>query len=262
MDDVMSSRTGNSVQTPEAAKHMIGCERCRNLMRFLNDAGRAPVPSESQLRRIRAGILENLEPVRPLPPSSIFLFACATIFLCVVAVGALLFGMNGWGVRNMVQRVAVFATLGCSAVLLAVSMVRQIVPGSKHALAPAALPIAVLAVLMLAIAATFRPQEESAFVGGGLPCLRNGLTYSIPAAFLFWLLLRRGAMLFPKPIGAAAGGLAGLIGLTVLEVSCPNLNVFHHLVWHGGVVLIGVLAGAALGAAVEYIEPWRNQTMF
>jgi hypothetical protein len=35
-----------------------------------------------------------------------------------------------------------------------------------------------------------------------------------------------------------------LIGLSVLEVNCPNLNVFHILVWHGGVVLIGSLAGA------------------
>jgi hypothetical protein len=45
-------------------------------------------------------------------------------------------------------------------------------------------------------------------------------------------------MLYPKLIGAAAGGLAGLIGLSVLEINCSNLDVFHILVWHWGVVLI------------------------
>ena len=69
----------------------------------------------------------------------------------------------------------------------------------------------------------------------------------------------RGAILFPKFIGAAAGALAGLIGLSVLEINCPNLNVFHILVWHGGVVLVSSSAGALLGAAVEYLERRRIQ---
>jgi hypothetical protein len=138
-------------------------------------------------------------------------------------------------------------------------MVRQMVPGSKHVIAPAALPIAILAALMLMIAATFRSQQESAFIAGGLTCMKNGLTYSIPAAFLLWLILRRGAILSPKLIGAAGGGLAGLIGLSVLEVNCPNLNVFHILVWHGGVILITSLGGALAGAVVEYTEGPRSQ---
>jgi hypothetical protein len=50
-----------------------------------------------------------------------------------------------------------------------------------------------------------------------------------------------------------------LTGLTVLEINCPNLNVFHILVWHWGVVLISSGAGALLGAAVERIERWRGR---
>jgi hypothetical protein len=37
-------------------------------------------------------------------------------------------------------------------------------------------------------------------------------------------------------------------------VNCPNLNVFHILVWHGGVVLISSLGGALIGALAEFIE--------
>jgi hypothetical protein len=88
--------------------------------------------------------------------------------------------------------------------------------------------------------------------------MRNGLVYSIPTALLFWMLLRRGAILFPKLVGAAAGGFAGLIGLSVLEVNCPNLNEYHVLVWHWGVILISSLAGVALGAVAEYIDRRKN----
>ena len=259
MDDLMSSGPENAILRPEAVEHLVSCAHCRRLKHVLDESWKTSAPSESQLKRIRAGIVDNLQPVRPLAPSRFFLFACAIIFLCVVAVGAMPFGMNGWEALNNAQRIAIFVALIASAVLLASSLVRQMVPGSKYAFAPAALPIAILSALMLIIAVSFRSQEESAFIVSGLACVRNGLTYSMPAAFLFWLVLRRGAILFPKLIGAAAGGLAGLVGLTVLELNCPNLNVFHILLWHWGVVLISSLAGASLGAAVEHIDRWRNR---
>ena len=97
-------------------------------------------------------------------------------------------------------------------------------------------------------------QADLGFFQSGLTCMKSGLTYSIPGALFFWLLVRRGAILFPNLIGAAAGGLAGFIGLTVLEINCPNLDVYHVLVWHGGVVVISSVAGVLLGAAVEYID--------
>ena len=259
MDGIISSHSGDALLSPEAAEHIVRCERCRGLVRLLDEAREIPTPSESQLKRIQAGMLESLKPVRPLPPSRIFLLAFALIFLSVVAVGALMLGIHGWSVLSMEQKIAIFATLAASAVLLALSMVRQMVPGSKHFVSPTTLPIAVLVLLMVVIAAMFRSGEESAFVANGLMCIRNGLEYSIPTALLFWMLLRRGAILFPKLIGAAAGGFAGLIGLSVLEINCSNLNVYHILVWHWGVILVTSLAGAALGATVEYIDRYRDK---
>jgi hypothetical protein len=261
MDAEIGSFAASSELPPDALEHFIGCTRCRSLMRVLNQNEDEPAPSERELQRIREKILVNLKPVRPMPPFRILLFVCALIFLSVVTVGILALGMSGWGALSVEQRIVVFATLAASAVLLAVSMVRQMAPGSKHTLSPAVLPTAILCALMVMIAAMFRSQKESAFVATGLMCMRNGLTYSLPAGILFWLLLRRGAVLFPKLIGAAAGGLAGLVGLSVLEVNCPNLNVFHIAVWHWGVILLSSLAGLVLGAAVEYIERWRHREL-
>ena len=259
MDDVIGSWSGDSVLEPEHAKHLTHCGRCRALTVVLDNTDVGFHLSEKLLRRVQAG-MDDLKPIRPLPPPRILLLASAIVFLSVVVVGALLLGTTGWHVLNMLQRTAVFVTLAVSAVLLANSMVRQMVPGSKHAFAPATLPIAILIALMLVIVATFRSQRESAFILGGLACMKNGLLFSVPAAFLLWLILRRGVLLLPKLIGAAAGGLAGLSGLSVLEVNCPNLNVLHILVWHGGVVVISSLGGALVGAAVESIQRWRNQT--
>jgi hypothetical protein len=254
MNDLMISTSERRAQAVGSAEHLTRCERCRILTQVLDEVGSGSAPSDSQLKRIKIAIVENLKPVRPLPPSRVLLLACAIIFLCVVAVGAMRLGTNGWAALNIDQRIAVFSSLAASAILLAASMVRQMVPGSRHTLPPTALPVGILVVLTLVIAATFRSHEEVAFVAGGVGCIKNGLLYSAPAALLFWLLLRRGAILFPKLIGLAAGGLAGLIGLSILEVNCPNLNIFHILVWHWGVVLVSSLAGALVGAAVEYIE--------
>jgi hypothetical protein len=262
IDDLMSSLPGNPVQTPEAVDHLVKCEKCRTLMSVLHEGGNRAAPPEDQIKRIQDRIVENLKPVRPLAPSRFLLFACAIIFLCIVAIGATPSRMNGWGALSAMQRIAVFATLAASAVLLAISMIGQMVPGCKYALAPAALPIGILTALTIVLAATFQRKQEAAFVAVGLVCMRNGLTYSIPAAFLFWLLVRRGAILYPKLIGAAAGGLAGLVGLSVLEINCSNLNVLHILVWHWGVVLISSVAGTLLGAAVEYTERRHSRKVY
>jgi hypothetical protein len=240
----------------------VTCRDIDGLMRLLENADDALRPSESVLRRIQVGILEDLNPIRPLAPSSILLLECAISFLSVVAVGALLLGMNGWGALSLVQRIVVFSTLVVSAVLLAISMVRQMEPGSRHIIAPAVVIVAIPVGLMLVIEAMFRSQQEPAFLPTGVMCMNNGLTYSIPVGFLLWLVLRRGAVLYPKLSGAVAGGLAGLAGLTVLEVKCPDLNAFHILVWHVGVVVIGSLGGGLLGGAIESIEKWRKRARF
>jgi hypothetical protein len=205
-------------------------------------------------------MIEDIRPVRSLPPAGLFLLAFALIFLSVVAGGAVRLGADGWEVLSVEQKVVTFAALAASATLMAVSMVRQMAPGSKEAISATVLPIGGFVVLMAAMGAVFRSEQELAFVANGLKCLRIGLQYSIPPIFLFWLLLRRGAVLFPGIAGAAAGGFAGLIGLSVLQISCPNLNTYHILVWHLGVILISALAGAGLGAAVGYFDRRSQET--
>jgi hypothetical protein len=257
MDDAISSRSGDFRFEPLLAEHLIQCKHCRSLTRLLAHVDNEFRPSDSLSRRITAGILEDLQPIRPLPSFSVLLSACATISLSVVGVGTLLLGTSGWRAQTLEQRIAMFVTLGASTVLLAISMVRQMVPGSKRFFSPAVLLVAISGLLMTVIAATFRSQEESAFLTNGVICMKNGFMYSIPAAFLLWLVLRRGGVLDPNLIGGVAGALAGLTGLSALEVNCSNLNVFHILVWHGGVVAISSVGGILLGT-ITYAHGARS----
>src|SRR5271154_5876146 len=55
-----------------------------------------------------------------------------------------------------------------------------------------------------------------------------------PASVLFWVLLIRGAVLYPKLTGAAAGGFAGLIGVSVLEVGAHFGPLSHSGMAFGG----------------------------
>jgi hypothetical protein len=258
IDDLISSRSILSVLPSGAAEHLTGCERCRSLMRVLQEDSARQSPSPTGLGQIKAVLLQDLKPVRPLAPAFAFRAAFGIIFLAVTVVGSFQLRAYGWGVLSIPQRIVVFTSLAAGTGLLASSMVRQMFPGSKHTVSPALLLVGVLALLMLPASAVFQPQVEFAFVSNGLSCLRAGLSYAIPGAILLWLLLRRGAVLSPKLAAATAGGFAGLIGLTVLEVHCPILNRYHILVWHMGVVLLSMLGGLSLGAALEGIGTWRK----
>jgi hypothetical protein len=185
--------------------------------------------------------------VRPLGSQRALFSAFALIFLAVVGGGSLLLGTDGWRALGVLQRIAVFAPAAACAGLLALSLVRLMAPGSEHFISPTRLAIAVLPLLALIIVIVFHSRDESGFVSAGLACLRIGLICAVPGAVLFWLLLRRGAILSPCLTGTIAGGLAGLAGLMVLEVQCLNLNLFHILAWHWGVALLAILGGLALG---------------
>jgi len=70
-------------------------------------------------------------------------------------------------------------------------------------------------------------------------------------AFLSWLLLRRGFAVNSVSAGLVGGALAGLCGVTMLELHCVNFEALHVLVWHTAVVPVSAAAGALVGWALR-----------
>jgi hypothetical protein len=207
-----------------------------------------PLPSvpPDRLKQIQAALIADLKPVRPLASTGVYFAAFAGIFVAVCVIGCYLAGENGWHALSELQKLAVFVPLIATSALLAFSLVRQMRPAAKHTRTSALLSVIIFALLLPIMAVLFQPVQESAFVRNGLVCFRTGMVFAIPAALLFSLLLLRGAGLSPLLTGMTAGGLAGLVGLAVLEIHCPNLNVYHIVVWHVSVVLVCMIAGLIL----------------
>jgi len=125
------------------------------------------------------------------------------------------------------------------------------IPGSRHRISPRLLPAGIAVLLAIVIAAFFQFQHEQNFWGHAWPCIRVGLPIGVLAAMPFWLILRRGAILSPGMTGASTGLLAGLVGTSVLEIHCPNLDAWHILISHFGVAILCALAGLGIGLAAE-----------
>jgi hypothetical protein len=194
----------------------------------IGEAPQAAPPSPEQMKRIEAGILADLKPVKPLAPPAVFVCALIVI-LAALAAGAAVLGIAGWQALDLTQRTAVFSALTASAALLAFLAGRLIVPG-KRSVVPLLVRSRGMGVDGRRVRHPVSAAKESAFVATGLVCLRIGLECAIPAEVLFWLLLQRGAVLNPVLTGVTAGALAGLGGLTVLEIFCANPDAYHILV--------------------------------
>jgi hypothetical protein len=227
-----------------ANDHIGKCLRCRNLYRtFSREAG---VPGDVE-QRIAERLKSTLKPVHPLPPSRVIASAVVALFLAFSV--AIMMRMNLAGIRVMgtVQAVAVSAFLLAGLALLALSLARQMRPGSAWPISQWSLLALVGGGLGTAVAGLFPWETSGEFVSRGWECLRSGLLMALPAALASAYLVSRGAPLDLNRTGATVGAIAGWLGLTVLQYKCDLQNAAHLLVWHLGVVMLSTLVGATIG---------------
>jgi hypothetical protein len=74
---------------------------------------------------------------------------------------------------------------------------------------------------------------------------------AVPTGIASWLVLHRGFAVNRTAAGLSAGTLAGLAGLAMLEIHCPNFHAMHVMVWHTAVIPISGLAGALLARLLK-----------
>jgi hypothetical protein len=243
LDELLSS---SAALNEEAQAHIASCATCRSLKMAMDRP--ATDLNRSALDRIRGSVLSGLVPVRPLASARVFaaLFICT--FLAAALLGALKFGIYGWPALDVAQRISIFVLLVILAVLTAVTAARQMRPGAKR-IGGGVLFMVIFAAIEAVFLVLFHDYSLGRFVHWGTGCLRAGLLCAIPVALLIWFLVRRGYVLNPVSAGAAIGCMAGLAGLTALEIHCPILTIPHVAVWHAAVVAISAAAGALAGLA-------------
>lgn len=237
----------------EAQEHLASCSRCSQLQAVFESSKPAEFPAALQ-SRIESAILPELKPVSPLPGAwqiTAILFFCAA---AVVAMANGQLGVAGWLARNRLQVFVDFTLLGVSILVVAFALAKQMAPGSQQA-APAWTFIATpLLALLAAVDLLFGYHWSPNFWPRAFACWEVGVACAAVSAPLFWLVLRRGFSLTPVSQGAMTGLLAGFVGVTVLEIHCPNLDRMHIADGHIGAAITAVLAGAALSALVSHFR--------
>jgi hypothetical protein len=213
----------------------------------------APVEPEL-LKQIAASMQSSLRPVRPLPPK--WMLAAGLTLICAAVATAAAARAGFYGIEKLAlwERVLIFSTLGIMAWTWGVEFVSQLIPGSRRHLSAGTLLSIGTALLLGVFELIFRDYRTDHFISAGLACLLSGLLVAIPAALLSWLLLRRGFAVNTVAAGFVGGALAGLCGVTMLELHCANSQALHVLVWHTGVVPVSAAVGALAGWALRRLK--------
>jgi hypothetical protein len=197
------------------------------------------------LDRVTASIGASLRPVRPMAPAWMLASILWLLSAGIAVLSAYALGTYGIQKLNGAETAAIFSALGVFTWLAALLSVAAMIPGGMR-WNPARLLLIVLVAWIALDAVLFHDYQMDAFVRQGIPCLRAGLIVAVPTGVASWLVLRRGFAVSAAAAGLAAGTLAGLAGLIMLEIHCPNLHAMHVMVWHTAVIPISALVGTLL----------------
>jgi Negative regulator of sigma F len=204
-----------------------------------------PYQMDPTLRSRVSASMTDVQPVRPVSP--VWMVASLLSISALIAIAsASALGLYGITKLSGVEIATIFSALGMFTWLTAMASVGEMIPGSRKWMNPVMLLALILIGSIAVDAILFRDYAMGAFVPAGIPCLRAGLAVAIPAGIGSWLVLRRGFAVNHRSAGLAAGTLAGLAGVTMLEFHCPNFLAPHVIVWHTAVIPISALVGARI----------------
>lgn len=202
-------------------------------------------------RKILQDLKPSLTPVKPIPSRGSLFLVLLAVFVAVSAGLVALMNKTGLHMMTPLQRGAISAILAGGGILFAIRLSGQMIPGSK-----AVIPLwALLSLCGVAVfgglAALFPWQTSGSFFSEGWPCAAMELALLIPAAAIFWLFARRGALFASAGFGATLTAAAAFLVLMPLQAQCMFQQAPHLLVWHGGTALLMIALGALVGNALR-----------
>ena len=229
--------------------------RDRDIDRILREAAQAPHAMDPALpERIAKSFGPALRPVRPLPPAWVLSAGVVLATATIALAGAIRLGLHGIENMSALDRIVIFPAIAVLLWMAARSVVSEIIPGSRRRIAPGTL-LGVFCLTLLAVfAVLFHDYRAERFVSQGIVCLSAGLLHAIPAGLVNWVFLRRGFAVSPVSAGLAAGILASMAGVGMLELHCANFEAPHVMIWHTAVIPVSAAAGALLGWLVSYVR--------
>jgi hypothetical protein len=200
-------------------------------------------PDAALVERIGAALAADARPVQPVAAAGDTVSGLLVVFLAMASLGATILGFYGVLRLPAWDIALVLSPLAGLALLAAAASANAMRPGSRRRFHPWVLMAAGIALMGTIFAFLLQDHTLGQFVPQGLTCLKAGLSWALPTAIFAWILLRRGYPVDRRAAGVAQGTFAGLAGLAVLELHCPNFRMWHVVVWHLAVVPVSALAG-------------------
>jgi len=239
---------------PDAVeKHLEKCPECRALYAFLTGKADADELSPETRKRIENRLSASLKAVKPLPSGSQLSLGFFLIFAAVSAVFVAMSGVRGAAGLNVAQFAGILGIVGGVALLLAVTLSREMVPAEKKLFTSPTWFLLMLAALLIAAVSLFPWKVGANFLPASWHCFSTGFLYSGVAAGLMILYLGRGAPFSLGMAGAGAGLLAGLAGVVVLHFGCPMHSAPHIALGHLGVPFVGAILGYIIGHFLPHV---------
>jgi hypothetical protein len=224
----------------------------REIDEALSKAGQSSQPLDmASLKSVAASIQASMQPVRPLGPTWLLAGAVVLTGAIIATAGAAHAGFFGIQKLDWLERALIFSMLGVFLWAAAREFINQMIPGSRHFLAPGTLLAITALVMGILFAVLFRDYQTTHFLSAGVTCLVVGFLFAVPTGLASWWLLCRGFAVNPVSAGLVAGTLGGLAGVTMLELHCDNFQALHVILWHTAVVPLSAAVGALVGWALR-----------
>jgi len=233
--------------TEAERRHLDECPSCQMLFGAAAPLDVASLPRPS----VVSTILGDLKPVKPLPSVSRLALIFGTVLIVVLALFTYMAGAKGFFALSPTARMLLFSIIGVGAMLFSFSVAQQMIPGSLRRVPLWPIAIALCLAFFGMVGLLFWDVTNWAPPRTIHACLWIGLGAAALTAAIGSLIVRRGAWADRFSTIVSIGALSGVSALLVLTVHCPILKASHVFLWHGGAVLLVLLAAWIVGRRYE-----------
>ena len=230
--------------SPEAQRHLSQCPLCQ----ALQGAQMPPQSEPSRLSdRVLTSVLVDLKPVKPIASPWVLTLAFTATLIATLALVVWLTGSAGFFALSATARMLMMSIIGVGALLFSFSLAQKMIPGSLLRVPVLQVALALAVAFIFVVALMFHDVTDWKTLAMERTCLWLGIGAAVVTATLGSLLVRRGAWINRFATVVSIGALSGVSALLALTVHCPILKATHILVWHGGAVLVAILAAWLVG---------------
>jgi Negative regulator of sigma F len=240
--------TSGATLSPEEQRHLSQCTVCQALYTAQIASGSEQVALST---RTLTTVLAGLTPVRPISSPWLLALSFTAVVIAVLALAVGLGGSAGFFALSATAKMLMLSIIGVGALLLSYSVAQRMIPGSllRVPILPVTLALAVAFIFVVAL--MFHDVTNWNTLAMERTCLWLGIAAAVVTATVGSLVVRRGAWINRFSTVVSVGALSGVSALLVLTVHCPILKASHILVWHGGAIVVVMLAAWLVGRRMD-----------